>query len=488
MLSFLKWVSSVIWRGNGVTRTRLLPPTQSLKEEPIELYCPGRYHPVKLGDILNYRYRVERKLGWGLYSTVWLAKDMRVAKYVALKLLVADAFGFYDNKKQWQPQPRTFENEILKHVNSVQSDHPGRKHIPKLLEQFEHTGPHGTHVCFVFHVMGRSLDSFCGQWSPPRIPSPIMRQVVRQLLSVLDFLHRICGIIHTDIKPSNVLLDLSSPYPEIQEVDWIKFYFDSVSIPTGIAYPNFDHVRTTPIFMPVTDASMIDIRLADFGSACWEEKRLSEVIQPELLRAPEVIFRLPWSSGVDIWSAGIIIYELIAAKHLFDGRTLNNHLKEMEALLERFPQSFINRVPRSEQYFTSDGLVKDADEYEDLTLEDTLSETLLSQEEKRDFLSFLRSMLKISPDERATAQQLLEHPWLHKHYDYPDLARALTSHPGQFVTPPRVALPPSTYEYQGTIMSNTNASVEDKAGEPIKEGDEVWTKIRGGKHEGTVSI
>ncbi|KAL8786572.1 MAG: hypothetical protein Q9213_002709 [Squamulea squamosa] len=33
-------------------------------------------------------------------------------------------------------------------------------------------------------------------------------------------------------------------------------------------------------------------------------------------------------------------------------------------------------------------------------------------------------------------------------------------------------------------MSNNNTSIEDKTGEPIKEGDEVWTRIRGGKHEG----
>lgn len=35
-------------------------------------------------------------------------------------------------------------------------------------------------------------------------------------------------------------------------------------------------------------------------------------------------------------------------------------------------------------------------------------------------------------------------------------------------------------------MSNTKAQVEDKVGNPIKEGDEVYTKMRGGKHEGTV--
>ncbi len=45
-------------------------------EDP-ERYCAGGYHPVRLGDIYNDRYQVLRKLGFGLYSTVWLARDSR---------------------------------------------------------------------------------------------------------------------------------------------------------------------------------------------------------------------------------------------------------------------------------------------------------------------------------------------------------------------------------------------------------------------------
>ena len=45
-------------------------------EELLEKYRPGGYHPVKLGDVFDGgRFSVVRKLGWGQYSTVWLAKD-----------------------------------------------------------------------------------------------------------------------------------------------------------------------------------------------------------------------------------------------------------------------------------------------------------------------------------------------------------------------------------------------------------------------------
>lgn len=44
--------------------------------EWIEDYRPGGYHPVMLGDLFNDKYKVIRKLGYGGYSTVWLAQDL----------------------------------------------------------------------------------------------------------------------------------------------------------------------------------------------------------------------------------------------------------------------------------------------------------------------------------------------------------------------------------------------------------------------------
>jgi serine/threonine-protein kinase SRPK3 len=45
-------------------------------EEDLEDYRPGGYHPVNIGDEFNLgRYLIVRKLGWGHFSTVWLARD-----------------------------------------------------------------------------------------------------------------------------------------------------------------------------------------------------------------------------------------------------------------------------------------------------------------------------------------------------------------------------------------------------------------------------
>lgn len=66
---FFKW-------GNS---TRAPVPSGPHSEEPLKHYVRGGYHPISLGDVFQHRYKVIRKLGWGGYSTVWLAHDQRCA-------------------------------------------------------------------------------------------------------------------------------------------------------------------------------------------------------------------------------------------------------------------------------------------------------------------------------------------------------------------------------------------------------------------------
>jgi serine/threonine protein kinase len=66
---FVKW-------GNW---TRAPVPSGPRWEEPLKYYIPGGYHPISLGDVFQHRYKIVRKLGWGGYSTVWLAHDQMYA-------------------------------------------------------------------------------------------------------------------------------------------------------------------------------------------------------------------------------------------------------------------------------------------------------------------------------------------------------------------------------------------------------------------------
>jgi serine/threonine-protein kinase SRPK3 len=49
------------------------------QNEGAERYVKGGFHEVLLGDVLGGKYVVVRKLGFGVYSTVWLANDIRYA-------------------------------------------------------------------------------------------------------------------------------------------------------------------------------------------------------------------------------------------------------------------------------------------------------------------------------------------------------------------------------------------------------------------------
>ena len=54
----------------------LLDKSQPLEEEKTPYYDPNRFYPARLGEILNDRYQLATKLGYGTSSTVWLARDL----------------------------------------------------------------------------------------------------------------------------------------------------------------------------------------------------------------------------------------------------------------------------------------------------------------------------------------------------------------------------------------------------------------------------
>ncbi|RAH74790.1 putative protein kinase [Aspergillus aculeatinus CBS 121060] len=151
---------------------KLLDQSAELDEETLPNYQPEKYYPVTQGEVLNDRYQTLAKLGYGVTSTVWLAKDLVASTYVVLKVYVTG-------------QNRDLEREldIYKHINSVEAQHPGKNFIRKLLNYFYLQGPHGCHACLVHEPLGMTADF---------LPA------IRQLLVALDFLHSECHIIHTD--------------------------------------------------------------------------------------------------------------------------------------------------------------------------------------------------------------------------------------------------------------------------------------------------
>ena len=80
------------------------------------------------------------------------------------------------------------------------------KYCATLHDSFFHTGPNGRHMCMVFSMLGCNLLSVIKAFNYRGIPIPVVKNMVKGICKGLDFLHRKCQIIHTDLKPENVLL------------------------------------------------------------------------------------------------------------------------------------------------------------------------------------------------------------------------------------------------------------------------------------------
>lgn len=96
--------------------------------------------------------------------------------------------------------------KLLSHLHQLNPRSPGFSHIVSLTDSFYHHGPHGVHVCMVFEVLGDNLLTLIRRFDNRGLPIEVVRRITKQILMGLDYMHRECAIIHTDIKPENILL------------------------------------------------------------------------------------------------------------------------------------------------------------------------------------------------------------------------------------------------------------------------------------------
>ena len=214
-------------------------------------YKKGGYHPVHIGDVYGPggRYTIERKLGWGHFSTVWLASDAtkpadHPAKLVALKiqksaiqyteaaldeitLLEEINVEYQKFIKQNKGEANTGKGgagaaAAAAASSSSSSADSARataaasptssglesegKFIVHLLDHFTLLGPHGKHQCLVFERAGKNLLHVIKKFNYQGLPLPMVKSMIRQILHGLHFLHHNCHIIHTDLKPENFLI------------------------------------------------------------------------------------------------------------------------------------------------------------------------------------------------------------------------------------------------------------------------------------------
>lgn len=163
--------------------------------ETLERYRDGGYHPVQLGDdFSDGRYRVVHKLGWGSYSTVWLAKDQHTNSHVALKIIVGEE-GVSSN-----------ESRILRLLKQHQAStpaSPGAHSVPELLDEFTIHGPNGRHQCFVSEPAACSVADSKEAGLRWQFPLKLAREIAAKVIMGIDFIHS-AGIVHGGKFPGRV--------------------------------------------------------------------------------------------------------------------------------------------------------------------------------------------------------------------------------------------------------------------------------------------
>lgn len=155
--------------------------------EELERYRPGVYHPVTIGEWLNCRYHIVHKLGFGAYSTIWMAKDQKTQKYVAIKITVADS-----------DSTNSQERHILHLLNIAElkaKSHPRSASIPFILDEFAISGPNSLHQCLVSPVGIMSLAEAKDASIFRLFQPPVARALCAQLVLAVAYLHA-QGVVH----------------------------------------------------------------------------------------------------------------------------------------------------------------------------------------------------------------------------------------------------------------------------------------------------
>lgn len=298
------------------------------------------------------KYEVSQKLGKGAYGIVWKAVDRRSGHTVALK----KCFDAFRNATDAQ---RTFR-EIM-----YLQELGGHDNIIRLLNIVR--AENDKDIYLVFDYMETDLHHVIRA----NILEDIHKQyVVYQLLKSLHYMHT-AELLHRDIKPSNLLLN-----------------------------------------------SDCHVKLCDFGlcrslaeSAATSNPVLTDYVATRWYRAPEILLgSTRYNKGVDMWSLGCILGEMLIGKPIFPGVSTMNQLDRILEVTGRpsaedtasvrspFASTMLDSLPASRPK--------------------ALSEMFPTA--SAEALDLLRVCLQFNPNKRITAQEALRHPYVSQFHNADD--------------------------------------------------------------------
>jgi serine/threonine-protein kinase len=210
------------------------------------------------GSLFAERYRIERKLGSGGMADVWLAEDQELGRRVAVKIL----HERYANDEQFVERFRR------------EATHAAGLSHPNIVSIYDRGVSDGSYYIVMEYIEGRTLKELVVTRGP--CPVPVAISYTRQILAALRYAHK-NGIIHRDIKPHNVLVDREGR-----------------------------------------------IKVADFGIARAGASEMTEagsIVGTAQYLSPEQARGAPVDESSDLYSTGIVLYELLTGTVPFTGET-----------------------------------------------------------------------------------------------------------------------------------------------------------------------
>ena len=261
----------------------------------------------KTGRLIS-SYKIISKLGAGGMGEVWLAEDLRLKRKIALKLL---------------PSPFTADAERVRRFEREARAASALNH-PNILTIHEIGQADGAHFIATEFVEGQTLRQRLQQSS---IALSEALDIAAQIASALAAAHA-AGIVHRDIKPENVML---RPDGYVKVLD-----FGLARITQREAAKDGSLAPTQSI---QTDPGLI------MGTVGY--------MSPEQVRGEELDAR------TDVFSLGVVLYEMLAGSRPFKGATTADAIA---ALLEREPPRLsanLPEVPAELQQIVSRALMKD---------------------------------------------------------------------------------------------------------------------------------